>query len=236
MALTIAPPPDQLKDLALLRDTDPKLIDKIVTKLSASDYLITPSELRYELRQILDGSDEQTNALARLLLSLYTLLRQRDLEVSDLLEGLSNGIDTGKINWKDEEVKRWNSLLPKTEKLLSLESVQTVVKALDLSYDYANLYQNAKILTDIRPIFNKNADNIEGAVVSFTLRLYYDSLEGPKSISIALDIEDIENMITNSQRAKTKAETAQDFMLNNNISKTFICGNSETAKDNNHLK
>jgi len=227
MATTIVPPADRLIDLSQLCELSSRTIDAISEYFDESERsIIKSSELRNVLHKILTEHKEQvdTDAIARILLSLYTLMRQRDINPKELLEGIGKAIDIGKIDWDKEKKHKWDSLSSNVLRLFSLPGIMTLVKALDLSYDYAFLYQNAKILTDIRPIFSDNANAIEGSVISFTLRLYYDSVNGSQNTSIALDLEDLEDLIENCKRAITKAKTAQDFMKKNMISKTFICG------------
>lgn len=99
--------------------------------------------------------------------------------------------------------------------LLQDKSVRTVSKALDLAYEYANLFQDARIVTDIRPIFNDVDDEqmeIEAAVVAFTLRLHYDDRQGNHSLSVALDETDVRTLKYQCERALHKAQLAQDRM------------------------
>jgi hypothetical protein len=227
MSFRITLEEDQLKDLAILRDLEPVSVGEILKLLTASCDLIRPSELIKVIQQAIPEIGTESNLLVKLMISLNTLRRQRSLKTSELLEGLSDGIKSGKAKWTNDEIHRWNERLPDIEILLFHPVVQTVVKALDLSYDYANLFQSATILTDIRPIFDETSTKIDGSVISFTLRLYYDGFEGSKNISIALDIDDINKLIYNCEKALMKAEASKMFMLNNNICKTFVAGEND---------
>ncbi|GEM_PF-1036749 len=185
----------------------------------------TRKELKKALTEVI--SDKESDIVLKQLISLYTLLRQRSISVGKLMEGLQYGISAAEKPWSEEEISRWQSIRPQLEDLLSLPAVWNVVKALDLSYDYANLFQNAKILVDIRPIFNKDATNIQGAVISYTLRLYFDSLEGSKNLSIALDKTDVSELMESCKRALKKADCAQKLMQEWGVKKILIAGNEE---------
>ncbi len=128
------------------------------------------------------------------------------------------------IRWKDEEISRWKALEPQLLKLFSISVIWTVVKAANLSYEYTNLLQNIKIINDIRPIYNENASKIEGSIISYGLRIYFDSIEGNKSLSIAVDENDIIELQKKCDRALKKAKTAKDFMMSHDIDRTMICG------------
>jgi hypothetical protein len=230
MAIKIMPRQDQLAQLALLRDLPSHEIDKIVTSLSEpQSNLLKPSELSDKLSKILIDRESDAVSISRLLISLYTLCRQRDLSVSKLLDGLQSGIQASDSAWTDEELRRWQDVVPSVNKLLSNDNISTIVKALDLSYDYANLFQSAKIITDIRPVFDNNLE-VSAAVISFTLRVYYDDLEGSKNISIALDEKDINSLIRACNRALDKGSNAKKFMIKSNINRTFICGENNDSE------
>lgn len=225
MALHITPRPDQLAGLALLRDLDAQDTERLISSLTNhGKALIMPSELRQLLSQVFPDKPSEVIAISRQLISLYTLCRQRNLNPEELLEGLTSGLQSSASGWSKKEITQWRQSLPLLKELLSLSNIKTIVKALDLSYDYANLFQNAKILTDIRPVFDDNASTIEGAAISFTLRLFYDNIDESKNISIALDEKDVTTLMNTCSRALKKAKSAKKFMIDANISKTFICG------------
>ena len=88
--------------------------------------------------------------------------------------------------------------------------METTAKALDLSYDYANLLQTTRIVTDIRPIFDNDVTKIDAAVVSFTLRLSYDNTEGNHGLSIAMNQADVKALREQCDRALKKSALARD--------------------------
>ena len=82
----------------------------------------------------------------------------------------------------------------------------------------------ARIITDIRPIFNDDATDIDASVISYTLRLNYDNPEGNHSLSIAMDESDIEELIQQCNRAFSKAQLSKDRMRNTAGIPTIISG------------
>ena len=66
-------------------------------------------------------------------------------------------------------------------------------------------------MTDIRPIFNDEGDQIEGAVVSFTLRLNFVNAGRERSMTLAVDATDIETLAEQCARAMRKANAAQKW-------------------------
>jgi len=216
---------EQIEDLSIIRDLGAETIQKIIDKFSnLAPPPIHPSDLLPALNDILPGDLDKMDKIFNQLMYFCIFRRQRNLNEQDLLKGLLNAITTGKPRWSKEEVSQWQKLEPQLQELFSLKNIWTVVKALDLSFDYNNLLQKIKILTDIRPVFNEDASDIRGSVISYTLRLYYDSLEGSKSLSISLDKDDIEQLLELCERALKKSETAKNFMQKSDIKATYICG------------
>lgn len=100
---------------------------------------------------------------------------------------------------------------PQLRQLFQADAIRTVSKATDLAYDHANLFQGARIVTDIRPVFNDLDDDqlkMDGAVVSYTLRMHFDNRDGNHSLSIALDESDVLVLKDQCERALQKAKIA----------------------------
>ena len=216
-----------LDDLSIIRDLEAEVVQEIVTNLSK---IIPPplkrSNLEKELEKVFPDQREKVSAITNILLHLYGIRRVRDIEPNELLEGLNYGIDRAdaEIRWKDDEIARWKELGRHLIELFSISNIFTVSKALELAYDYTNLLQSAKILTDVRPVFNSDASEIQGAIVSYTLRISYDSREGDKNLSIACDTQDVQKLLEKCQRALDKAKTAKTSLQNQGINAIHISG------------
>jgi hypothetical protein len=168
------------------------------------------------------------DALLRLLLSLRGIVRQSDERVEEVIDALTEAVmargDNGLI-----DADQWNSVLPALAILIESDCVRLAATAIELSYDYANLLQRTKVLTDVRPIFTEAADKIEGAVVSFTMRLRYSNANGEHDLSIALDEDDINALRSQCERAITKARTARDMMVKQCAVAAIISGEDDNA-------
>jgi hypothetical protein len=227
MSITIHIQNEQLEDLSLLRDLGDDSLKAIIDSLSSLDFAIKPSDLELVLQKPFSGNPDKVAKFIRVLLSIVTLRRQCRLTVEQLLETLLENII--RLNaWSKEELDRWISKKGYFLILFELQNITTVAKALDLSYDYSFVLQNAKILTDIRPIFNADASSITGAVVAFVLRINYSTLEGKSdSISLSINEKDVNILFETCKRALIKAQTAKSFLVENNICATIIAGEED---------
>ena len=211
MSIQIHLSKSQLNDLKTILDLGPEVLDAVVERI---DHLepapLAPAELQAAIRAVIGENAAAVESLLRQALSLASLRRRRKLETGAVLTGIRNGLRTAPSAWDDTSLARWKELEPSFGRLIASSNVETAAKALDLSYDYANLLQTMRIVTDIRPVFDNEVTRIDGAVVSFTLRLSYDNTEGNHSLSIAMNQADIKVLREQCDRAPKKSALARD--------------------------
>lgn len=94
-------------------------------------------------------------------------------------------------------------------RLLSVNSVDLSSKASELFHEHSNVFESARIISDVRPVFGKGSasESIAGVVVVNTLKIKFFDRAGSKDIYIGLDEQDIEQVrdTVNRAFAKTKA-------------------------------
>ena len=214
MALQLRLPPAQIADLVRIREIPKSELALLVESVAA----VTAHPLRYEsLKKLFETRlpeqpPSHVESLARQLLQLRGLVRQRDIAVSEVVAAIPDAIRVAGTAWSTAEIDKWFSISDELIGLIGCPPVRMVSSALDLSYDYANLLQTIRVITDIRPIFSESADSIDGAVVTYTLRLKYDSRDGDHSLSIAVDTADIRRLLDQCVRALKKAEVADAWV------------------------
>jgi hypothetical protein len=225
--------PQQIADLAAIRDLGSERLRGVAEHLRRLDPLpLRPSQLHHEVLTALGNEERAAEHVLRSLLPLYQLIRQRELTVDDVMEGLRHGIGGADPPWTEDQLTGWGNVEPVLRDLFLTPAVRTVSKTIDLAYEYANLFQGARLVTDVRPVFNDEDDDmrIDGAVVSFTLRLHYDNREGNHSLSIALDESDVRLLQSQCERALRKARIAQARIQESGVS-TVISGESTDESD-----
>lgn len=232
MTIKFRIPPDQISDLAAIRDLGTTALNSVIGHLTRQSVMpLFPSDLRQHIAASLRDS-EAAGSLARQLLALNQLIRQRDTKVDDVIAGLRYGIGQLK-EWTADQKIQWERIEPQLRSLLACDAIRSVSKATDLAYDHANLFQSARIVTDIRPLFTDPGEDmaITGAVVSYTLRLNYDDRVGDHSMSLALDEADILLLKRQCERALLKARCARDLMNDAASVPTVISGGESDASD-----
>ncbi len=106
-----------------------------------------------------------------------------------------------------------NTLLIRVTRLLELKASLTITsKALDVLTDAERLFFTAKILTDVRPVFDEDGKNVEGAVIMHNLRIHYGQDNEHRDFFVALDTSDIKELRSVLDRADKKAESLQALL------------------------
>lgn len=169
--------------------------------------LISPASLRQIIAR--ETSDATARTVARFLIGLATLRRRSFATASELLDGVAEGLPTVHA-WDEAGLARWRSCRPALEKLLESKLLVLTAKAVDLVFDFAEFCIGVRILTDVRPIFDDPKEEIIGAAIAQTLRLEYAGKNGEyNSISVALDLDDVQRLRTACEEALRKAEVAK---------------------------
>lgn len=217
-------PDDVLAGLAMLRDLGPGRLEELNAAFrNMEGQALTPRQLAAAAERVRIPAKEALS-LVRVVLSLYGLRRRRSLPITEVLEGLQAAIV--RSGWTDEEISKWQSVGKKVESLLEIAPLATVSKALELGYEYPNLYQSARILTDIRPVFDQTGEVVKASIVSYALEIDYDNTEGNHSISIAIDAKDLDELAHACERAKAKGQAAKALMGKTGTA-TIIIGEDE---------
>jgi hypothetical protein len=98
--------------------------------------------------------------------------------------------------------------------LTALEGLTSTAKALDLVLDHEHVFREARIITDIRPIFGGAVeDEPAGAAIISTLSLeHYNTSGDDGKFQVALDEHDLRQLRDRADRALTKTETLKELL------------------------
>jgi len=168
-----------------------------------------PTVRRSEFRRIISeafGDAQASEAARRALPGLATAIRKFNISATNLFEMIGS-------SFQDQEILSWHECWPIIKRIVSSEFVTLYAKARDLAFDFERLYARARILTDIRRVFDDAGDIIVGADITQTLRLDYFTAESvTNSMSVAMDVADIEQLKKACEGALPKAEAARNLI------------------------
>jgi hypothetical protein len=80
------------------------------------------------------------------------------------------------------------------------------------------IFYSARILTDIRPIFNEAGNLIEAAVIVHNLKIHFGENGDETDFYVALDTSDIQALREVLDRADEKAKQLQSLLQRSQIS------------------
>lgn len=215
---------DQIDDFGIIRDLTAEQLESVHDRLSQlSPIPLKAVELFACIRSALNGDDKSARGLMRICISLNGLMRQSSIDLDKVAPGVSSALSL-ESKWSESELVKWSEIEDTFKRLLGVRAFWLVAAVIDLSYEYTNLYRSGRILTDIRPLYSKDADFIEGAVVTYSLRLKFDCQDGSHEMNIAMDEEDVRDLSKQCGRALTKARTAQTLMQSKGSIPAIIAG------------
>jgi hypothetical protein len=112
------------------------------------------------------------------------------------------------------DTKAIPSIKTRFKRLLSIEPLSIISKAIGLQRDGERIYCEARIISDIRPVFTKDPKHRPvGAVLGHTLKIsYHDGLAAHKDFFVVLDRIDLENLKKVVDRAHAKSEALAAFL------------------------
>lgn len=186
-------------------------ITELQDAFKSSDASLRPKELALQVSaKVSPPLVDQVRRIVNTLIGLYSLRAFLGLSVSDFLQELERADQED----EDDEVK---SLTPEEkirvkERLLVLlelgGSLGVTSKANDVMTEHDKVFRKARVLTDVRPIFQPDpAARPAAAVMIHTLKIEYRHDYQPKALFVALDTTDIRALREVLERAEQKSES-----------------------------
>ena len=110
----------------------------------------------------------------------------------------------------DNDVKVLHSRLLKV--FQGRKGLEVTMKSMGVMVDQPRVFLHAKILTDIRPVFSKEADSVDAAVIVHNLRIHFGGDSEHKDFYVALDTSDIQSLREVLERADEKAKCLERLL------------------------
>jgi chemotaxis protein CheY-P-specific phosphatase CheC len=149
---------------------------------------------------------EDLNDIVDTLYSLYHVREFSEVRsarfVRDLVEAVLQNPEFG-LKKEDASItgKRFH-------RLLNIKTLDNLSKAIRLQRDGERIYCDAKIISDIRPVFGEDVEERPvSAVITHTLQLGYHETGEHKQFFIVLDEQDLDALQVVIERAKSKGDT-----------------------------
>lgn len=146
------------------------------------------------------------------LIALHGVGASLNLEIPELTQFVAEALA------RDDELKLSDEKRGEVEKrlalLLGIDSLDATSKALDVLLEHEHTLHDVRIMTDVRPVFGKNAEKPPiGTMIVHMLKLsYHDESEEVKEFYVALDAGDTRALSAELERADQKAESLKRML------------------------
>lgn len=202
-------PEDYETGFAKLIALEDSVMERIVQSLSAAPMVLRPADLTAKVAEDLRGAVEPSDLedMIEALASLSPL--GEDFESNDqLAEVITEAIeddDSEILNLPKGDRERFKQRLVQ---LLDIDSVKVASKANVLLHEYEHVLCNARVMTDLRPVFAANPEAPPKAVlIVHTLKINYHDAEGLKEFYVAMDSEEMDQLMYVLDRADSKSKS-----------------------------
>lgn len=176
-----------------------------------------PDDAMNRLREILKSWPLPNKSHAGNLSGIIEMLISMHLgkEDNDTLDVFASGVvkglledDPGVLSSTDAPI-----LQQRLTDLLGQRSFYAGVKETQLRAEYEHVFRSARIVTDMRPVFEEDLSAPHHAFIGHTLKVEYSDRNAIKQIYIAMDSADLEALGELIERAKKKEQIIENISL-----------------------
>jgi hypothetical protein len=188
---------DQIKELLTVAETLP----------AATTIFKDFSDQAFEKLKAIDRNE--VKGLLETLFTLHMVRTYYDMSVEEFLTDVIAAL--GK---QGQELTQENRayLAKSLAQLLGVKSLAISAKAQGLQREHLLVLHDARIICDLRPVFESPADFPIGFVVAYTLHIVFHKGPHHEDIYFALDENDIAKLKTVVERAQTKTSSLKSLM------------------------
>lgn len=209
-----------LEDVFANPAEDIKKIDTAIRALSPPT--VRASRL-YEVAARTLRNAKHADSIVRQAIYLSAFGRKTGRDAHGVIKGLELGL-LRRREWDERRLGEFATHLGAFVNLIEAESVYLSSKALDLALDHDRVFTTARIVTDVRPVLNKDRTEARGAIVVHSLHLHYFEQDRSVEMTIAVDKADLEVLAAACREAIIKTTTAKQLVKGISEDNVFVVG------------
>lgn len=202
--------------LFILRKLNDNDIEIMLQTLNNIKNIFKISEIEDKIRSSINISSEEVKSIITMVLSLHATIIDSDISIdiftNDICDAMQKS-DVFILQLSDEERIIFKHRL---ENLLNIDIFKILSKAVDLQSENEQLFCNARIITDIRPIFETDIEKgLKGTVIFHTLKIVYhgaNNKEDHQEFYVALDSDDLSKLRSAIDRAEEKHKVLESSL------------------------
>ena len=185
---------------------------KLPTKLYPKDPLMKA------ISGVRDIPPDSAGIITDAVLSLCMNRARSDKNTLDYVSEVTQSIEESGSKTLKLSIETQGVLRSRFAKILDVKPLAVSAKATNLFFEYERSFSSARVLTDIRPIFNAKVDSPpDAAVVVHTLSVHYYQDGEHKEFFVAVDDDDVQILLDALERAKVKARSLKQTLASAKI-------------------
>jgi hypothetical protein len=187
-------------------------IHHLLEALREAKPMLYISDLADHVNKKIGMNPDATRGIVRLLTRLYAARIKFEMTSVDFVKEFRSAVDEeDKLR---PEPEKWEIIGTCLSDILSLDELLGVTsKALDVMIEHPNVFREARICTDIRPVFGPIPADPPSAVTLFhTLKIHYHEGNSHKEFFVALDSNDIRALQDVIHRATLKESSLKKWV------------------------
>lgn len=153
------------------------------------------------------------------ILQIATAMSMMDVEIDDFASAIADA--AASVNSKNFSFAESDKSILKDRTVRVFEGrkgLSITTKAMGVVVDQDRIFYSAKILTDVRPVFDEKGDSVDAAVIVHNLRIHYGQDGDHKDFYVALDTSDLQDLREVLDRADVKAKTLEGLLKRSGVS------------------
>ena len=165
------------------------------------------------------GQDVDGDALIQVLIALRGQVERptKAADEDDIAALSADLAESPDLNIEGEDERR--AFARRIASLIRHDAIATTAAAVDVLGEDERIFEGARTLTDIRPVFGVHPDQRPtAAIIVNTLKIDCFTARGPEEFYVSLDPDDLENLKEVLERAITKTETIRSLLRDIEIS------------------
>lgn len=208
-------PPSYRAGLAKIKSLSPEAVSALAGALAVAQ-IGDFSKLSSVVESTAQVSPEEAAAIVISVRSLYLIKAKAETATPDLVAMLMTAMQMtgGNVALSESEKP---SFAEKLTQLLSISRIERAGKIEQLRTDHQSILEDAKILTDLRPVFDKFGDRPVGFIVAHTLKVVTHESGEHQELFFALDGDDVLTLKHIAERALEKMASLQAFIKSTSL-------------------
>lgn len=209
----------ELKAFLALQPDQRKRLSAIIDDAAP---VVAASQLLKRFVEVVPDREVARHVL-RQLLFVAEYVRNNQCTSSDALSDVVKALEKDS-QWTKEEIHSLSGLLDWIKNTADSRAIYGSAKAMTLSFDTPTSISEVRIITDIRPVFDRSRETMLGGTILNELRIDYSEGNEDRSISLALSLEDLKKIRSLIEDAISKSLLSQRWLEAPSPTTSFVRG------------